>query len=130
MKITRKLQKMGDLIHFLFFRRTGEHVENMFFLCPQFTEDQSKFNYGGGDFTRGERRGGDPKEGTQPHLMMWHIPKEGCTSQGSQLALTLPLTPTSTPPHSTHPYITPLHSPFTLVHYPSTSLQSLTTPLY
>jgi hypothetical protein len=34
---------MGNLINFLFFRETGEHVRNMFFLCPQLTEDQGEF---------------------------------------------------------------------------------------
>jgi hypothetical protein len=111
MKFTRKLRKMGNLINFLFFRKTGEHVRNMFFLCPQLTEDQGEFSRDDGDFTEGERRGGDPNVGTRPHLMRWRILKGWRTSQSSHA----PHTPTSTP---TPPHSSSLHST-TLPHHPT-----------
>jgi hypothetical protein len=121
MKFTRKIRKMGNLIKSLFFRETGEHVRNMFFLCPQLTEDQGEFSKDEGDFTGVERRGGDPKIGTRPHLMRWRILKGWRTSQSPTRPHTPPSTPLiltsltlhypSTSLHSTHLHIPPLISP-------------------
>jgi hypothetical protein len=73
MNLSRKIRKRGHLINFLFFRKTGEHVGNMFFLCPQSTGILGEFTREVGDFTGVTWRGGDPNEGTRPHLLVWRI---------------------------------------------------------
>ena len=56
-------------------------LETCFYLCPQSIGSLGEFTREVGDFTRVTWRGGDPNEGTRPHLAHVAHLERGRTSQ-------------------------------------------------